>query len=207
MKRKTLVSQFALYIYLRLKEGNRSILFAVLGLLFVGLLMSFSLSYSVSKKLETSDFYFFAKHAFFVIIGLGIIASSLLLNLKRILDISFFATIICFSMLLVVLFLGSDVKGATRWIDLGPFSLQPSEIFKPFFIVINGFLIFKFQLSKRIQYLWSSGFLYALTTFLMALEPDYGMIIMYTIIMLSQMFLLDINLKKLVIIFIILSIP
>ncbi|MBR6663741.1 MAG: FtsW/RodA/SpoVE family cell cycle protein [Alphaproteobacteria bacterium] len=41
-----------------------------------------------------------------------------------------------------------EIKGASRWISLGGFSLQPSEFVKPTFIVVAAWL---FDGQKKIQ--------------------------------------------------------
>ena len=50
--------------------------------------------------------------------------------------------ILTFILMLSTLLIGPEAKGATRWISLGPLTIQPSEFSKPFFtsipILTNG---------------------------------------------------------------------
>jgi cell division protein FtsW len=41
---------------------------------------------------------------------------------------------------LLTLVVGAEIKGATRWINLAGFSLQPSEFIKPFFAVVAAWM-------------------------------------------------------------------
>src|SRR5688572_23522062 len=51
---------------------------------------------------------------------------------------SFVAYWVCILLLITVFIVGRDVYGARRWIDLGPFKLQPSEFAKLAFILAMG---------------------------------------------------------------------
>ena len=48
-----------------------------------------------------------------------------------------------FSIILLILvpFIGVEIKGAKRWLDLSLFRLQPIEIVKPFFVLVIAGLI------------------------------------------------------------------
>ena len=46
-----------------------------------------------------------------------------------------------FVLLVLVPFIGPEVNGAKRWIDIGVGQLQPSEFLKPFFVVAMAWLL------------------------------------------------------------------
>lgn len=170
------------YIYLEIKSLQKTILIPTLILLVFGMVMSFSLSYSVSRKLETGDFYFFYKHCFFVVIGICCLVYFATIDFNKLLSISTLGYVLSILLLFSVLFLTSSVKGANRWIDIGLLSLQPSETFKPFFIVMHSVIMQKFWQKNDKNYLFLSLIMFVFAIFLFALEPDYGMIIVYTFI-------------------------
>ena len=43
--------------------------------------------------------------------------------------------------MIAVLFVGSEIKGAQRWIRIFGFSLQPSEFVKPAFLVVSAWMM------------------------------------------------------------------
>lgn len=85
-------------------------------------------------------------------------------------------------LLILVLFLGINVNGASSWFKLGPISIQPSEIFKPFFIVFLANLVSNHN-GKSIILLIKIIIFTFIPTILIFLEPDTGVVIMYLLIM------------------------
>src|SRR5204863_6094632 len=77
-------------------------------------------------------------------------------------------------LMLVALFVGTEVKGARRWIDILGFSLQPSEFMKPAFVVIVAWL---FAEKGRRMDIPGNAFaliLLAMVVSLLVAEPDFG---------------------------------
>jgi cell division protein FtsW len=79
--------------------------------------------------------------------------------------------------------LGSNFLGARRWIILGPFSLQPSEIVKLALALYFAYLTHKKAHIKK--YVWTL----ALVAGLIMLQPDLGTTIVVATIGLSQLVL------------------
>jgi cell division protein FtsW len=96
--------------------------------------------------------------------------------------------------MLIVLIFGTQNKGAKRWIYVFEFSLQPSEIIKPFFIIVTSFIVTEFKKEKHLH-LKILLSLYSILALLLILQPDLGMLILITIIFFIELFLTMINLK------------
>lgn len=174
--------------------------FASLTLILIGLLISFSLSFAVSEQIGVKSLTFFIKHLVFALIAALIIIIFSFLppeKLKWFAFLGLFATIV---LLIGTLFTG-DVKGARRWINLTIFSLQPSEFLKPFFIYISSLLISEIQIIKlknsslrKITPLILTIFiLYLIIEILLFLQPDFGMVVTFTVLLIAAFFL---NLKS-----------
>lgn len=110
-------------------------------------------------------------------------------KLKTIRRIAIIGYVIVITLMILTLFWGEETKGASRWIRIFGFSLQPSEFVKPVFAVVAAWL---FDGQKRHQDfpgdILSTG-LYALTVILLLLQPDVGMTIVVTVIWGFQFFL------------------
>ena len=126
---------------------ERSILFFCFLLICLGILLSFAASPSVALRIGKVDIYGFVKNqilfafpAMFLIISISFLSP---------LQIRYFCSVLLsWSLLLLVavLFWGTQVKGASRWLDVFGMSLQPSEFMKPGFIVLCALF---FQNSKK----------------------------------------------------------
>ena len=70
--------------------------------------------------------------------GLGLIAmiAAFLFDYKKLDQLSFFIYGFCIFLLICVLFFGKYVSGSRRWLMLGPFTIQPSELIKIGLIIV-----------------------------------------------------------------------
>lgn len=114
------------------KSCDYAILFATLILVAFGTVMVFSASfYAAQNTANISDaYYFFRKQVFGAVLGLG--AMIFMMNFKYtfIKKFKWPAALVSIVLLTLVLFMGTDANGATRWLNIAGFSVQPSEIAK-----------------------------------------------------------------------------
>ena len=199
------------------KNIDKFIFFLILLLFCVGLFFSLvSTSLIVSNKLNTNDYSFFFKHLIFIILGIGIIFFFSAINKENLFKISFLIFFLSFLFLCLVPFLGIEVKGSKRWIDLYLLPrFQPIELVKPFLIIFVS-IILSSEKYSNIYFKYSlSFFITILVVFLLALQPDIGqtLLILFTwsiliftsginLIFLSILFLLLISSLSYLIIFI-----
>ena len=112
------------------RKFDVSLLWMVILMTAFSLVMIYSASIAYAASEGGNQFSFVSKQAMFVGASvLGCLGLSLL-------SMSFWRKIIPFYfafsaiLLVVVLFVGREINGATRWIHLGPVNLQPTELFK-----------------------------------------------------------------------------
>jgi cell division protein FtsW len=116
---------------------DRVALFCMLALTGIGLMLAFAASPAITGgPLTAGDFRYTLRQVVFAAIAVGILCGVSLLPPRqiRILAAVIFACALIGSFL--VLFVGADVLGARRELDLGPFALQPSEFLKPSFAIL-----------------------------------------------------------------------
>jgi rod shape determining protein RodA len=153
----------------------------VLILVILGIVTIYSSTYGVTNQ------YFFAQLIF---AGVGIVASIIFafLDYKNLGSFSVAIYVAGIIFLIVVLVLGKSVSGATRWISLGFFRLQPSEIFKMILIIVLA----KYLGDKKGEI----GFrdiacVFLLTVIPMGLvliQPDFGTALVYFAIAIIMLF-------------------
>ena len=101
------------------KNLDKFILGLIITLFLIGLFFSLvSTSLIASDKLDTNSYFFFFKHLVFVFIGLFIIFIISYLETKTLYKISVYIFLFSLILLLLVPFIGVEVKGSTRWLDL-----------------------------------------------------------------------------------------
>ncbi|EKE20377.1 MAG: hypothetical protein ACD_8C00010G0006 [uncultured bacterium] len=113
--------------------GDKTLLTIVLILLTLGLVMISSAGIIYSET-RFGDPYYFFKHQLIYGVVPGLLVMYLLSKIdyhlwKRLAVPIFFVSVI-FLLLVFVPGVGNKVYGASRWIQLGPFSFQPSEMAK-----------------------------------------------------------------------------
>ena len=116
---------------------DRVALFCMLALAGIGLMLAFAASPAITGgPLSAGDFRYTARQVVFAFMAVGILCAVSLLSLRqiRLLAAVTFACALIGSFL--VLFIGADVLGARRELDLGAFALQPSEFLKPSFAIL-----------------------------------------------------------------------
>lgn len=92
-------------------------------------------------------------------------------------------------LLLVVLGLGHIVKGAARWIPLGPLNIQPSELLKiALILVLGGFLASREEEIEDFGLVVKSLAIMGGPTLLVLLQPDLGTPVLLFLVWLTMMF-------------------
>lgn len=124
----------------------------------------------------------FLKQVLWIAIGILVMLGFMKIDFKFILRYSGSFYVLGLIMLVLVLFFGKNVNGATSWFKIGPFSFQPSELFKAFFIVHLAKVISK-EKGHSLKLLVKILFLSFLPALLIFLEPDTGVVIMYLLMM------------------------
>ena len=185
------------------KNIDKFILFLILLLFGLGLFFSLvSTSIIASDKLNTNTYYFFIKHLLFIILGIFILITFSAIEQKKLFQISKYLFFTFFILLALVPFIGEEVKGSTRWIDLPLVPrFQPIEILKPFLIImISTLFTINYEKHLYFKYLFSLLIIVPITLFLIS-QPDLGQTILIIFTWFSLIFVSGINLLFLFIFF------
>ncbi len=166
---------------------------AVLTLLALGLVMVTSASLHLGERLAGQPFHYVYRHLFALGLGLGLAGLVAMIPIaaweRNGLWLFFIGTLLL--ALVLVPGVGRSANGATRWIALGGFNLQPSEFMKLFAVIyVAGYL--NRRRDEVEQTTW--GFvkpmlLLALASGLIMLQPDFGTTAVLMAIALGMLFL------------------
>lgn len=148
----------------------RWLTFLWLGL---GLVVLFSASYSVSMAEQGHGLHYVLVQSMWIGVGLVMFNRIVHTSLDQLLKLSGVLLLVLVGLVLLTLIpsLGVTVNGATRWLPLGPFMIQPSELLKPC-LVLQGARLFGrwHQLTWQTRILWLGIFVAILAAIL--LQPN-----------------------------------
>lgn len=142
----------------------------------VGVLASSMASPAVADTYHVSPFHFTKKHIVFLILGLITALTLSLFSFKGVQKIALLTYLGAIVGLVLVFLVGKDVKGASRWIEVAGFTVQPSEFLKVSFPVVAAMIVgyFKGQKAFMVGVAITAGMLLAHSV-LLFLQPDFGM--------------------------------
>lgn len=169
---------------------DRTLLWLTFGLAAIGFIMVTSASMPIGQRL-TNDPFFFAKRDGVYLI-LAFILAIITLRLPMEFWQRYSATMLLGSiiLLMIVLVVGSSVKGASRWIDLGLLRIQPAELTKlSLFCYIANYLVRKGdEVRNNLRgFLKPMGVILVLAVLLLA-QPDLGTVVVLFVTTLAMLF-------------------
>lgn len=168
---------------------DRWALAALMFLILMGILLVMAASPSVANHHQWSSFHFVKKHIIFLIPTIGILIGISLLSLKHIRAVAIGIFGLSLLGLFLTYFIGVEIKGACRWLNICGVSLQPSEFIKPSFAVVSALMFAKQQNDPAFPGNVISIALYLCVVSLLLLQPDLGMTVLITVLWFSQFFL------------------
>lgn len=150
------------------------LLTAVLLLMAAGVIFSLAASPPVAARIGLDNFHFFTRQLIFAVPAVLVLLVTSFLTPAMARRVSFFAFIAGLCLMVLALFIGPEIKGAHRWIDLGPFNLQPSELVKPSFVVAAAWLMAQGLKRPDMPGQMMAWGLFLTFLALLVLQPDFG---------------------------------
>ncbi len=155
----------------------------------IGIFLNFSASPAVARRIGADSFHFVKRQLIFIPLAVALMLYLSMQNLKFIRRTAVIGYAITMILMIMTLFWGEETKGASRWIRIFGFSLQPSEFIKPCFAVFSAWLFDAQKKYADIPGSLLSTVLFMLTLALLLLQPDIGMSFVVAAIWGFQLFL------------------
>ena len=128
-------------------------------LLLLGTINVFSSSFVLATTSYNNPYYFLIRHAVWLVLGILVCFVCSRINYHRWQGITKWLLVITVLALILVLFAGTVVNGARRWLSFAGFSVQPAEFAKLTGILIaSRFLTLMMKREKKIDLLNSMKF-------------------------------------------------
>ncbi|MFT4937360.1 MAG: cell division protein FtsW [Paraglaciecola sp.] len=166
------------------------ILFA-LALMSIGLVIVTSASMPVAARLFSTPFHFAIRHGIYIILAIttALIVMQIPMRWWRVSNT--WLLLLAIVLLVAVLVVGRNVNGSTRWLVLGPITVQAAEPAKLFFFCyLAGYLVRRYEeVTDNIK-----GFIKPLVVFfafavLLLMQPDLGTVVVMLCTTIGLLFL------------------
>ncbi|MFV1996517.1 MAG: putative lipid II flippase FtsW [Acidiferrobacterales bacterium] len=166
---------------------------AIMVLLVIGLMMMYSASVSLAEKGTGNSMYFLIRQLAHIVLGAGVMWIVARSPIRMWENLGPILLLFAIALLIVVLIpgVGANINGSTRWIHLGGFNFQPSELVKVFMIIyVAGYLVRKQEELRNFTHgILMIGIVLALLGILLLQEPDLGTLVVLTATVLTMLFL------------------
>ena len=176
---------------------DRGLLGAALALVGLGVMLSFASSPAaiLADESLTDPFHYSWRMIVWASGGVGLMLAMSLLSPRGVRRIAVLGLLGAIVVMALLPFIGDTVKGAARWVNLGPFSLQPSEFAKPSLIVFAAWMFAEGQKGQGVPGVSIAFGFYVVTVALLLIQPDIGQTLLITTTFMAVFFMAGVPLK------------
>ncbi|MDO4419630.1 MAG: putative peptidoglycan glycosyltransferase FtsW [Ruminococcus sp.] len=173
----------------------------VLVLLTIGIIMMFSASYPIAYSTYGDSYHFLKRQILFALIGIGAMIGLSFVNYRIFYRFAKLILAISYGVLILVLILpgNGDIH---RWIGVGSFTIQASEITKFCLIVFFAYWGTKYADKMRyMKYSFMPGMvIFGTTAILLILEPHFSCTVIVFLLVLIMLFISGMDTKYFILI-------
>jgi cell division protein FtsW len=161
---------------------DRWMLGVVALLIALGVGLSFASSPAAAARMNIGDpFHFAVRQCVFGVGAAVILLSVSMLDVRSLRRASFFIWIIAIAIMIALPIFGHNAKGATRWLEIGGFTLQPSEFMKPALVILVAWMFAEGQKGQGVPGVSIAFGLYLTSIALLLIQPDVGQTVLITV--------------------------
>jgi cell division protein FtsW len=151
-----------------------------LGLMGLGIILSFAASPAVAERIGLPTYHFVERQAFFMIPSFLVMIGVSFLDDRQVRRLALLQLTIAILMMILVLFIGVEVKGSRRWLQILGISIQPSEFMKPAFVIMSAWLFAERAKHPEIPGNLMAMILFGIVGALLVAQPDLGQTMLTT---------------------------
>ena len=171
----------------------------IMVLALFGVVMVGTASPPVASRIGLGSYHFLLRHILFLVPAISMVIFLAWFQPQKIWRLATILYGLAFVGVILTLLYGVEIKGATRWIRIFGFSIQPSEFIKPAFVVLSAWLLSQQKIEINFPGIMIALGLYALTATVLILQPDFGMVFLVTCVFAMQIFLAGCPLRYVII--------
>ena len=166
--------------YTLFKSDTEPIVIIMAILLVTGTINVFSSSYVLAAMDFENPYYFLQRHLQWLVLGIAACWICRRMNYQRLRGLMLVGLAVTLFLLVAVLFVGTTINGAQRWLAVGPLSFQPAEFAKLMAVLLEAFSISsvlgkeRFRMDRDWPRVVVPFGAILLMAFLVYREPDFG---------------------------------
>jgi cell division protein FtsW len=162
---------------------------ALLVLMAIGAMLSVTASPAVAVRIGYDPLHFVKRHLLAVPVSIGIMFAVSLLPPRKVRRTAFALFGVSVLMLVATLFIGMEIKGARRWINVAGLGIQPSELVKPTFAIVAAWLFAEQRRRPGFPGNLISVGLFVVIIGILIKQPDFGMALVVATVWFAQFFM------------------
>jgi cell division protein FtsW len=162
---------------------DRLILTALVALMVSGVVLLMAGGPPVAERLGLSTFHFVNRQAAYLAVAMVIFLGVSLMTPRQVRRVALLIYLGSLVMVVATLYFGVEVKGAKRWLTLGPLgSVQPSEFLKPAFVVMAAWAFAEGTRRPDLPGTILALLLLPVTLVPLVLQPDFGQTMLVSLV-------------------------
>lgn len=162
---------------------DRLILTGLVALMVSGVVLLMAGGPPVAERLGLSTFHFVNRQAAYLAGALVIFLGVSLMSPRQVRRWALIIYVVSLAMVVATLYFGVEVKGAKRWLTLGPLgSVQPSEFLKPAFVVLAAWAFAEGTRRPDLPGTFFALLLLPVTIVPLVLQPDFGQTMLVSLV-------------------------
>jgi len=174
------------------------LLLAVILLCFYGIMVLYSSTRFGYGAVTDDPLFYVKKQSLWIASGFLLLIMTLLVDYHNLERFSLVIYIFSIFLLILVILVGRVTHGSRRWLNLGPFPLQPSEFAKIALIIFLADFLSKNRTKLENFIYFLLPFIYTVIFVLLVfLQPDLGTSLAYLVILLIMLFVVGGKIKYL----------
>jgi cell division protein FtsW len=161
---------------------DRWMLGVIALLVAIGVVIAFAASPAAATRMNIGDpFHFAVRQCVWAVATLGVIVGVSMLDVRGVRRLAFLAWLGAIAVMVALPFIGHTAKGATRWIEFGGFTFQPSEYMKPALVILVAWMFAEGQKGQGVPGVTIAFVLYLVSIGLLLIQPDVGQTVLITV--------------------------
>ncbi len=167
---------------------DRWMLFGLILLGLIGLFFSLAVSPAEAISIKTDTYFFLTRHLIYCFISLFFLICISILPSDKTRKLSLLVFIISLIGIFLTLVIGINSGGASRWLPIFGFTIQPSEFLKPSLVMVVSWFLARSRIEENSFLQIIPATLLFLSVFLLLQQPDVGQTILIIITVMGLMF-------------------